>query len=156
MTERGAGMVDFTIETEIARPPGEVFAFVTDPAKLALWQTNTVSAVAESDGPIGLGSRIREVHRAPGGKNMASLVEVTEYEPDRVFGMRTIEGPPIHGRTTLDPSARGTRFRFRVYGQPVGAMRLAEPILKLTLRRSFGRSCATLKRILEADTSASS
>ena len=67
-------MVDFTIETEIARPPGEVFAFVTDPAKLAVWQTN---------------------------------------------------------------------------GQPVGAMRLAEPILKLTFKRNFGRFCATLKRVLE-------
>lgn len=142
-------MVDFTIETEIARPPGEVFAFVTDPAKLAIWQTNTVSALPEPSGPIGLGSRIREVHRAPGGKNMASLVEVAEYEPDRVFGMRIIEGPPIHGRITLDPSERGTRFRFRIYGQPVGAMRLAEPILKPTLKRNFGRFCTTLKRVLE-------
>src|SRR5438046_8263122 len=34
----------FTIETEIARPPGEVFAYITDPAKLATWQANTVSA----------------------------------------------------------------------------------------------------------------
>jgi uncharacterized protein YndB with AHSA1/START domain len=38
-------MIDFTIETEIERPPAEVFAYVTDPTKLATWQTNTVSAV---------------------------------------------------------------------------------------------------------------
>jgi hypothetical protein len=36
-------MVRFTVETEIARPPGEVFA-QSPPAKLASWQTNTVSA----------------------------------------------------------------------------------------------------------------
>jgi uncharacterized protein YndB with AHSA1/START domain len=142
-------IVDFTIETEIERTPADVFAYVTDPSKLDTWQTNTVSAVPEPDGPIRLGSRIREVHRAPGGKNMASLVEVAEYEPDRVFGMRMIEGPPIPGQITLTPTERGTRFRFRVYGQPTGAMRLAEPILKFTLKRNFTRFSTALKRVLE-------
>ena len=37
-------MIDFTIDTQIARPVGDVFAYVTDPDKLATWQTNTVSA----------------------------------------------------------------------------------------------------------------
>jgi len=36
--------------------------------------------------------RLREVHRAPGGKQLASLVEVFEYEPDRVFALRMLEG----------------------------------------------------------------
>src|SRR5450755_2532529 len=72
-------MIQFTVGTEIARPPSEVFAHVTDPAKLATW--HTISAVAESDQPFGLGTRVREVHRAPGGKQLASLVEVSEYDP---------------------------------------------------------------------------
>jgi uncharacterized protein YndB with AHSA1/START domain len=142
-------MVDFTIETEIGRTPAEVFAYVTDPAKLATWQTNTISAVPESDGPLRVGSRIREVHRAPGGKKIHELVEVAEYEPDRVFGLRMIDGPPVHGRITLEPIARGTRFQFRVYGQPTGAMRLAEPLLGFILKRNFQQFCATLKRVLE-------
>jgi uncharacterized protein YndB with AHSA1/START domain len=66
-------MIQFTVQTEIARPAGEVFTYVTDPTKLASWQTNTVSVVSEGDGPLGLGSRLREVHRAPGGKRLASL-----------------------------------------------------------------------------------
>ncbi len=76
-------MIEFTVETEIARPAAEVFAYATDPAKLATWQTNTVSAVPDHDGPLGLGTRVREVHRAPGGKQLASLVEVSDYEPNR-------------------------------------------------------------------------
>jgi uncharacterized protein YndB with AHSA1/START domain len=142
-------MVDFTIETEIARPPSEAFAFVTDPTKLALWQTDKVSCVPEPDGPLGLGSRMREVTRAPGGKKVVSPVEVAEYEPDRVFGMRMIEGPPIHGRVTFDPSERGTRLQFRIYGEPKGVMRLVEPILKPIIKRNFARYCANLKRVLE-------
>ena len=34
-------MIELTIETEIAHPVAEVFAYVKDPAKLSTWQTNT-------------------------------------------------------------------------------------------------------------------
>ena len=142
-------MFDFTVETEIERTPAEVFAYVTDATKLATWQTNTVSAVPETDGPLRVGSRIREVHRAPGGKKTHELVEVAEYEPDRVFGLRMIEGPPVHGRITLEPTQRGTRFRFRVYGHPTGAARLIEPLLGFIVKRNFQRFCVTLKHVLE-------
>ena len=142
-------MIDFTIETEIERTPAEVFAYVTDPAKLATWQTNTVSAVPETDGPLRVGSRMREVHRAPGGKKIEELVEVAEYEPDRVLGLRNIEGPPVQGRITLEPTERGTRFQFRVGGQPTGATRLVEPLLRFILKRNFQHFCTTLKRVLE-------
>ena len=140
-------MIDFVIERDIARPPGEVFAFVVDATKLASWQTNTVSAVP--DGPMGLGTKIREVHRAPGGKQIATVVEVVEYEPDRVFGMRIIEGVPVHGRITFEPSDTGTRFRFRVYSQPTGMMRIAQPILRAMLKWQFDRHCTNLKTVLE-------
>ena len=66
-------MIKFTVRTEIARPPADVFGYVTDPAKLATLQTNTISAVAQDDKPIGVGTCVREVHRAPGGKELASL-----------------------------------------------------------------------------------
>lgn len=143
-------MIEFTVGTEIARPVGEVFAYVTDPSKLATWQTNTISAVPEDDRPIGLGTRVREVHRAPGGKQLSSLVEVSEYEPDRAFGLRMLEGAlPIHARITFEPNNEGTRVRFTAHGQPSGAMRLAQPLLGLSLKRQFAGYCATLKQVLE-------
>ncbi len=144
-------MIDFTIDTEIERPPADVFAYATDPAKLATWQTNTVSAVPEPDGPLRVGSRIREVHRVPGGKEMPSLVEVSQLEPDRAFALRMVEGAlPIHADMTFEPTERGTLVRFRAHGQPGGAMRIAQPLLRRTLRRQFHEHCATLKRVLES------
>jgi uncharacterized protein YndB with AHSA1/START domain len=142
-------MIDFTIETEIARTPAEVFAYVTDVNNLATWQTNTVSAVVETPGVLGVGARIREVHRAPGGMKIEELVEVAEYEPDRVLGLRNIEGPPIGGRITLEPTELGTHFRFRLYGQPTGAQRLIAPLIRVIAKRQFRGFCATLKRVLE-------
>ena len=51
-------MIDFTVETQIARPVRDVFAYATDPGKLPSWQSNTVSAAREDDGPYG-GTRLR-------------------------------------------------------------------------------------------------
>ena len=143
-------MIDFTVETPIERPAGEVFAYVTDPERLATWQTNTVSSTLEGPGPLGLGSRLREVHRGPGGKEFPSVVEVTEYEPDRVFALEVREGTPVHARMTFAPTERGTCLRFRAHGRLTGAMRLAEPLVRRMLRRQFAEQCATLKRVLEA------
>lgn len=143
-------MIQFSVQTEIACPPKEVFAYVTDPATLASWQTNTVAATPEGNRPLGLGTRVREVHRAPGGKQLASLVEVSEYEPDRVFGLRTIEGAlPIHARITFEPTELGTRVHFHAHGELTGAMRLAQALLRVTLKRQFAGYCVTLKRIME-------
>jgi uncharacterized protein YndB with AHSA1/START domain len=143
-------MMQFTVQTEIARPPTEVFAYATDPRKLATWQTNTISAVAGDDRPLGLGTRVREVHRAPGGKQLTSLVEVSEYEPGRAFALRMLEGAlPIHARMTFEPTEVGTRVQFDAYGRASGPMRLAEPFLRLTLKRQFAGYCATLKQVLE-------
>ena len=140
-------MIDLTIETPIRRSVADVFGYVTDPELLPTWQTNTISSVP--DGPMAVGTRLRELHRAPGGKELASLVEVTEYEPGRAFALHVVEGTPVDLRITLDPSDGGTLTRFRAFGRLTGVMRLAQPLLQRVLRRQFARQCETLKRLLE-------
>jgi uncharacterized protein YndB with AHSA1/START domain len=146
-------MIRFTITTDIDRPVGEVFAYVTDPAKLPTWQTNTVSVRQEGDGPVRVGTRLREVHRGPGGKELPSLVEVSELEPDRTFALRMLEGPlPIHGRIVLEPAGSGTRMAFTAHGEPTGLMRLAQPLVRIAVKRQFAQHCATLKDVMEGRT----
>ncbi len=142
-------MIDFTIETDIARPPDDVFAYVSDPDKLASWQTNTVSAVKSSDGPMGVGTRLREVHRGPFGREFSELVEVARYEPGSAFDLRMLEGPPIHAQIRFDAVDGGTRMRFRVHGQPPGLLRLIEPLMAAGMRRNFTKYCSRLKDLLE-------
>ncbi|HTN24952.1 MAG TPA: SRPBCC family protein [Solirubrobacteraceae bacterium] len=142
-------MIDFTVETEIRRPVADVFEHVCDPGQLAGWQTNTVSAVQEGEGPFGLGTRLREVHRAPGGKQLASVVEVAEYEHPRVLALRVVEGTPVHARMTFAPTEHGTLVRFRAHGRLRGPLRLAQPLLQRTLRRQFTQHLANLRRVLE-------
>jgi uncharacterized protein YndB with AHSA1/START domain len=143
-------MVDFTIDTRIERPPADVFAYVTDPAKLATWQTNTVVAERiDGDGPLRSGARLREVHRAPGGKELESIVEVSAYEPDSRFGLHVVEGTPIDLDMTFAPAGGGTHVIFRAYGRLTGAMRFAQPLLGVVLKRQFSSQLETLKRVLE-------
>ena len=142
-------MIDFTIETHIARPVAEVFAHSTDPSRLGSWQANTVSATRVDDGTYGVGSRLREVHRAPGGKELASVVEVSEYEPDRAFALRVVEGTPVHARMTFEPADGGTLVRFAAQGRLRGPLRLAQPLLARTLKRQFTKDCERLKLVLE-------
>ena len=144
-------MIRFAFPVEIDRPVQEVFAFVTDPARLAEWQTSTVSVTPQTDGPIRAGTRLREVHRAPLGRTLESLVEVARYEPDRRFDLHILEGPlPIDGHHTFSPANGGTRIDFVAEGQPGGVMRLAEPLLARALERQFRRYFAQLKDVLEA------
>lgn len=149
-------MIDFTIDTHINRPVGDVFAYVCDASRLASWQTNTVSAVQEDDAPFGLGTRLHEVHRAPGGKELKSLVEVAEFEPDRTLALHVLEGTPIHLRITFQATDHGTLMRLRPHGQLTGPMRLAQPLLQPALKRQFTQHCATLKSILESTTTTAS
>jgi uncharacterized protein YndB with AHSA1/START domain len=143
-------MIEFSVETEIARAPAEVFAYVADPAKLPTWQRNTVSVTQEGDGPVGVGTRLHEVHRA-GGRELESVVEVREFEPGRVFALKLIDGPlPLDVRLTFSPAGRGTRFTFTGSGEVEGALRLAGPFLAQTLKRQFERHCEQLKRVLES------
>lgn len=143
-------MIEFSVEIEIARAPAEVFAYVTDPAKLPTWQRNTVSVTQEGEGPVGVGTRLREVHRA-GGKELESVVEVSELEPGRLFALKLIEGPmPLDARLTFAPSGTGTRFTFSGSGRAEGMLRLAGPLLTHTLKREFARHCANLKQVLES------
>jgi uncharacterized protein YndB with AHSA1/START domain len=142
-------MIDFTIETHIERPVADVFGYVSDPRKLATWQTNTVSAVQEGDGPLRLGTRLREVHRGPGGKELESVVEVVEYAPDRVFALEVKEGTPIHAHITFEPAGGGTRMRFRAHGTLSGPTRIIEPLVARMLRKQFTQHVATLKQVLE-------
>jgi uncharacterized protein YndB with AHSA1/START domain len=129
----------------IARPPAAVFEVLTDPARLAEWQEGTVEVEQLTPEPIGLGSRLREVHSAMGRK-LESVVEVTEFEPDRVFALHVVEGVPVDGRWELAADGDGTRVTFTVTGDPPGPA----PVIAFILKRQFDAHHRRLKKLVES------
>ena len=137
-----------TQSIEIARPPHEVFAFVTDPSKLAAWQ-DAEEVTQLSPGPLGVGSRLREVHKVL-GRRRVEITEFVVYEPGRRFEIRMIEGPPLDGRWDFEPSPVGTRLTFTPLVRLTGCRKRLEPLAIGATLVVFMRFHGRLKRALEA------
>jgi carbon monoxide dehydrogenase subunit G len=131
----------------VGRPPGEVFAYITDVSNLPAWQSGVVEAEAET--PLERGSTFREVRRFL-GKRMESTVEVTEYERDRLFTITVRSGPvPFEVRHTFEQANGGTRLTISAAGDPGRFFKLAEPIVGRAAERMFEHDFRNLKDILE-------
>ena len=78
-------------------------------------------------------------------------MEVSEYEQDRRFSLRIVDGPlPVDGAHAFEATPAGTRIDFVAAGSPRGALRLAEPLLRRVLARQFRSYYERLKQVLEA------
>ena len=131
----------------IARPPGDVFAYMTDPAKLNTWQ-DAGEVTKLTPGPVGPGTRLREVHKAL-GRSRTELTEIVVYEPGRRFDIRVVEGPPVDGRWDLASEADGTRLTFTPTVRLQPRLRRLEPIVAWATALVFRRYHGRLKRALE-------
>src|SRR5437588_3393233 len=93
--------IEFT--TDVQRPVEEVFAYLTDAANLPEWQSGAIEGRMETPGPVAVGSRLVEVRKFL-GRRIESKLEVTDYEPNRRFGFKTVSGPiPFRVDHTLEP-----------------------------------------------------
>ena len=135
---------------EIARAPEDVFAFMIDPAKLSVWQ-DAEEVQQLTDGPVGAGTRFREVHKMM-GRRRVELTEVVECDPGRVFHIRVVEGQPMDGRWEFAPTpSGGTRLTFTPLAHLSGRMRIANRALEQITALAFRRFHRRLKRALEQD-----
>jgi hypothetical protein len=103
-----------------------------------------------TEGPPGLGTRVRERTKVPGRKEWEQIVEFVEFEPPRLFGVHIVEGPtPVDGRWTFEPDGDGTRVHFEAWGELRGPLRLLLPVLKRVMARDFARYHRNLRRNVE-------
>jgi uncharacterized protein YndB with AHSA1/START domain len=78
--------------TDIARPPEEVFSYITDPARFSEWQQGVTGGQLEGDGPPSVGS-ICTMTRRMGGAEHTITSEITEISPPKMWVVRGIDGP---------------------------------------------------------------
>jgi uncharacterized protein YndB with AHSA1/START domain len=75
----------------IARRVEEVFAFFTNPQNEFQWRSQVKKISTE--GPPGVGRRVHQVIRGPGGLSVPAHVEVTGYDPTTRYAFRGVAGP---------------------------------------------------------------
>jgi uncharacterized protein YndB with AHSA1/START domain len=140
------------IETsiQIDRAPEDVYAYATDVDNMTQWLGAVVEAERLTEGPLGVGTRIRAVGKML-GRRMDSLAEVTALEPDARFAFKVASGPlTSHNSYAFESVAGGTKVTDTVEIELGGILGLADPLMGRMMRRRFDANLAVLKARLEA------
>jgi uncharacterized protein YndB with AHSA1/START domain len=143
--------VDVVTETDIARPPADVFAYAADPDHAPEWYVNIKAVEWKTPKPLAIGSQIAFIAQFL-GRRIEYTYEVTELVPNERLVMRTAQGPfPMETTYTFAPNADGgTHMTLRNRGNPSGFAAVVAPFMAKSMRRANRNDLALLKRILES------
>ena len=142
-------MVRFELSVEIARPVHEVWEYLTDVERVPEWQSSAVASHQVSEGPMGVGTKLEDERRFL-GRRARSEVEVTEYEPERLFTLRGLSGPVrFTVRHRLSESDGGTRVDVEAEDDPGGISRFVRPMIERAAEHEFKGDFRRLKHRLE-------
>jgi uncharacterized protein YndB with AHSA1/START domain len=136
----------------VAASADVIFDYMTDPSKLASWQTSKTLVEPLTAGPTRLGTRVRERTKPPGGKEFEQVVEFTEFDRPRRFHVHVVEGPyPIDGTWTFKPRGADTEVTFTAEGELRGPIRFIEAVAKRLMTRQFAdyhrKLCENIERV---------
>ena len=126
---------------EIARPPEDVYALVSDLARGPEWQPSLVRVDVE---------RGTEVRRVAGQEREASF-DVTRNEGPRLFEIVS-RGGPVRAWATfeLTPDGAGTRVDLTLVLELSGPLRFAGGMVRGRAEREARENLERLKALLEA------
>jgi uncharacterized protein YndB with AHSA1/START domain len=136
---------------DIARPPDEVFAVATDPARFAEWQSDVVAVATDQPAPLAVGGRFTTVRRI-GGVDRAIDQQVAEVARPHRWVARGDTGPIRPSATvTIEPIDGGTssRVTFTLDFVAGGIGLPLLPLVRRQTRRSAPVSYRRLKQLLE-------
>jgi uncharacterized protein YndB with AHSA1/START domain len=145
-------MAPIVSSIEIARPPEEVFAYATDPARFGAWQDDVVGVRVDGGGPPGVGSRFTTVRRV-GGAERTMTQEITEASAPRRWAARAVDGPVRPNATvTVEPLGDGaeSRVTFSLDFEGHGIGRPLLPVVRRQAQKQAPVSYRKLKQRLEA------
>jgi uncharacterized protein YndB with AHSA1/START domain len=143
-------MAPITASIEIARSPEEVFAYLNDFTRHSEWQSSLEEVTVETQGPVGVGTRVRERRKVPGGVREMTI-ETTEHDPPRRIGFRGLDGPiRAVGAATVSPAGEGSRVSVELDFEGHGLGRLLVPLVRSQARREVPLDQQRLKERLEA------
>jgi carbon monoxide dehydrogenase subunit G len=135
-------------EIDIARPLGEVFAYVADFSNGAEWDPGIVEATKLTDGPVREGSEFDIVALFRGKRQRFHYVVTALEENRRVV----LSGDGKRARSvdeiTFAQAGPGTRITYAADIRLKGPFRLAEPLLTRTMSKLGDAALAGLKSVL--------
>lgn len=144
----------FELSVTIARPPAAVFAFLRDKDRYPQPPGSPVLVLDKTTpGPVGVGTRYREVVRMFPFIRGEIRSEITVYEPDHILGER-FEGAGMLGYLAyeLTESDGGTLLVQRETLHLTGPLKIIAPLWRRMLAPRLRERLQSIKHDLEAHT----
>ena len=144
-------MLNISSTVFIERDPETVFAYIANPENNPSWQSGMKSCMVTSEGPIAVGSTYQQV-AAFLGRRIESNFEIVAYDAPHLIRGTTVESSfPITFTRTVEAKDGGTQVKTVVEGDSSGFFRIAEPLMRMLVKRSVDKDYVRLKRVLEVD-----
>jgi len=136
--------------THIYQPIKRVFDFISAPENDFQWQYGTLASTRAAESMTGLGACFQSVGHFM-GQRIQSTFEVTEYEPNKKYGFKSLSGPlQSYTSYTLDIASGYTQINLLTQANVVNLMDLNEKVLEKKMKKQLKENLSMLKSILEA------
>jgi len=144
-------MIRCEVRFDVARKPGDVFAFVDEVRNVPKWLGRCIDLQQTSAPPKRVGSTLRYFYRDPGGHQGEMAGVVTEYEKDRRLTMRfTDPSMAVIVAFRFEPKESGTAVDHAVEITPKTLLtKLMSPLIRGATRRQIEQDTAKLKVLVE-------
>ena len=148
-------MTAFSDQVTIAKPKEEVFTFLTSFDNATTIMPNVVKNEILTEGPFGVGTRFKET-RLIRGREASSEIEVTEYEPNEKFSVRSeLEGlATLYHYKLQSTETGGTEVTFECdINASSLKMKLIKPLFKRIMKKEDGDHVRRMKEAMEEENS---
>jgi hypothetical protein len=143
-------VINLSFNAMICQPIKRVFDFISTPQNDVQWQYGILASYQTSMGSMNAGSLFGSFGHFL-GRRIQSNYEITEYEPNRKYGFKSIFGP-IELQTLYDfEIAEGcTQVDVFTHLTQNGFFKLPDALLAKLAKRQFKENLVALKSLLEA------
>ena len=143
-------MINLISSTLIERPVKQVFDFMSTPENDFQWQYGTLASARISEGASKRGTSFRSIGHLL-GRRVQSTFEVTEYEPNRKYGFKSLSGPwQSHTSYTFKMSKDSTQIDISTQVTMINFFQVNQGVLEKNMKKQLEENMAKLKDILEA------
>jgi uncharacterized protein YndB with AHSA1/START domain len=141
-------MTTVSASITINQPVDKVFDYVTDVENHKAWQAGILDATVTPSDPIGVGSTYHYTNDVM-GRRMETHLEVTAYEKDKLWSVKTTGVPQsvemVYLFEAVDNNTRLTISMELTGGYPAAA----EAMVKQQTQKNFEDQCNRIKQMVE-------
>jgi len=143
-------MINIISNKLIYRPVGQIFDFISTPENDFQWQYGTLTSARVSEGATGSGTAFRSVGHFMGHRNEGTF-EVTDYEPNRKYGFKSLSGPlQIYTLYTFEITGGGTKVNVAMQASATNVFQAEDGVVGKKMKKQLKENLTMLKEILEA------